>query len=1165
PGLPPTGAAARPQLPAGVDARNATIDIPATVVPNTPSVGSPGPVGQRRLPGTPPPSISDVRSSDPIVRPAAPVLQFPNAAGNATPGVSSGASPALPATGLPGSLSTTPRPAPIVPAPTAPNPGNAGAAATPPIAATPRPVAPNSVTPNPATPAIPLATTPPPAVTPQTGSLQTGSAQTQPLPQSGPATAVRDRPAPTLQFETPTTPGTLANGGSANVAAPSTNVTGTGVAGDGTPAAATRPTTPGAPGFAGDNISINLSGANPPPTPPIPPSGGDYRPEAAAPNAGAAGSGEPATDNIDGGASPPRNPPVSLSPQNPDGDGDADHGDDVNGAQADHTLPRLNEPAGGGARASGTEIPGQGTEPDLEDPLGVLSHVEERRLEEWDGGLSQHSPEELARMARTLRAASVSDDPELQWRRDDILRALSEVERAAGITLDPLESVDLDDPSAIADFVRLRGQEEWDGGLRELPNDVLDRMAVMLDREARAQSPEFWWQRDAILDALSSVRAAGGSAFPAPVPPGAPGYETMPRAVDFGLPDRDLTYVGVDPDGDPVWRDGDGRNVGPFSREPSGEFANGRPPRPPAEPRFPFNPTAPGAIVLAEPPGALVPYDPALAQAARDALPAPQRDHIEEVVSYIRDTLAVDMRLGLNFNISEPLSGLPLTRATVALGIDTIRTLNANRGPILEAARNGDHRALLDLFSEALGVGARLGEAVHEPQVVRFIFADLFGLRGAGVNSAFQWKATTLERFAERSFLGEPSPFRFTPETGASAIETPEPGFAQVTGRLSWNVTPVTPREGEPALVDIFGASVGPMYRVEVDTPVDKTMFELYTPRVSVGPVELPSAEYREELANGLVIPAGALVPAEMVQIFDRAIDDGLFRVRFQTPYRADADGQAEIAEDILRGLDGASSFLDELGPRNVEAAYLPALRARLSAPPGRISEGFRTIDANFLPLEHVANWIVSLATNGEVRLPYDRAVSGELDPAGRFAPDALHGWSDKVRFKLNVGPQLRLGDILRVTPALYFVRDARSGIATGLVRSNEEASLTFENAVGEERSVAVPTWLAMMVGRRVAPGQIEAFLGVNPLPAGGIVVPQGGTASLREYLMRQRRDSPSDEREAIAEFMYEHMGGAMPAIADNRSLAPAVKDELIRLLHGIADPALPGEGADRP
>ncbi|TVR07094.1 MAG: hypothetical protein EA385_13845, partial [Salinarimonadaceae bacterium] len=323
-GLPP--ATARPQIPAqtGIDARNATIDVPATVIPNTPSVGSPAPVGQRRLPGTPPPSIPDVRTSDSIVRPAAPVLQFPNAPGVAPPGVAApGASPALPATGLPGSLSTTPRPAPVVPAPTAPNLGNAGAAR-------PRPVAPNTLAPNAAAPnpaassAIPLATTPQPAVTPQTGSLQTGSAQTQPLPQSGPATAVRDRPAPTLQFETPTTPGTLANGGSANVAPPAAaSATGDGATGNATPGAPTTPlATPGAPPaptIPGAGAPIGLSGANPSPTPPVPPSGAGapVTPDTDALNA--AGDSEPTTDNVDGAANnPPRNPPISLSPQNPE-------------------------------------------------------------------------------------------------------------------------------------------------------------------------------------------------------------------------------------------------------------------------------------------------------------------------------------------------------------------------------------------------------------------------------------------------------------------------------------------------------------------------------------------------------------------------------------------------------------------------------------------------------------------------------------------------------------------------------------------------------------------------------------------------------------------------------------------------------------------------------
>ncbi|TVR12010.1 MAG: hypothetical protein EA385_00385 [Salinarimonadaceae bacterium] len=91
---------------------------------------------------------------------------------------------------------------------------------------------------------------------------------------------------------------------------------------------------------------INLSGGNPPPPPPIAPSGGDYTPAAEVLNAESAGSGEPATDNIGGGANnPPRNPPVSLSPQGPGGgggNGGANNGGMIPGQYGNLTPEQLN-------------------------------------------------------------------------------------------------------------------------------------------------------------------------------------------------------------------------------------------------------------------------------------------------------------------------------------------------------------------------------------------------------------------------------------------------------------------------------------------------------------------------------------------------------------------------------------------------------------------------------------------------------------------------------------------------------------------------------------------------------------------------------------------------------------------------------------------------------
>jgi hypothetical protein len=213
---PGTATPQQPQLPSrtGVSPGTTTIDVQATTVPNTPTIGSPAPTGQQRLPGAPPPSIPDVRNTTPVVREAVPVLQFPSGT-NATPGVPAGGNrPALPAAGLPGTLATTPNQAPIVPAPGLPGSGNAGGGLNPPALSTPTLATPPIVTP---TLVTPLPTAP---VNLQTGNLQTGSLQTgsqtgsqtgnlDSAPQAGTGTAVRDRE-PTLQVETPATPGTLA-------------------------------------------------------------------------------------------------------------------------------------------------------------------------------------------------------------------------------------------------------------------------------------------------------------------------------------------------------------------------------------------------------------------------------------------------------------------------------------------------------------------------------------------------------------------------------------------------------------------------------------------------------------------------------------------------------------------------------------------------------------------------------------------------------------------------------------------------------------------------------------------------------------------------------------------------------------------------------------------
>ncbi|HMB11842.1 hypothetical protein [Saliniramus sp.] len=733
--------------------------------------------------------------------------------------------------------------------------------------------------------------------------------------------------------------------------------------------------------------------------------------------------------------------------------------------------------------------------------------------------------------------------------------------RVAAEALTISREINLEEPGEIIDFVRDRRLDAWEGdGLDDVDPDALDAAAATLYALDFSSPGGIGFFDDDLRMAMDAIRRAGGRAFPAPVAPGEPGYDAMPRAIDYGLPDRGYVYAGIDDAGHPVWRGEDGRHVGPFAREPVGAFANPVRDSGPAPIRFPFNPTAPGPLVPLAPPGALAGYDPIMtAPVTREDLAPQSRDMLDTLIGMIRDA-GFDLRGGLNVSIRDPFAGLQVLRSTGAVGLDTLRALNARRGAIIEAAASGDVRTLLDIFAHALGVGARIGEGLHEPQLVRLALQELIGLRGLGINSALQWKASALEGYAERSFLGEESPFRFTPDTETLALERQEPGFAEIEGHLALDVTPLPPEEAAGA-VDIFGNSDSDLYRLNADLRIGKTMFEFYTPALEIGPLGLPGAEYREELAEELIIPAGSILPREFVAVIDRAVGDGRFSMRFQTLYTEAPDEQAELFRQINEGLvsgeplAGQPGFLEEFGAQNVEATHNPGFRARLSAPPGRIPGGRDTIDANFLPSEHFVSWLVGLVTGGAVHLPMDRAVPGEFDVAARFAPDVLHGYADKVRIKLNLGPSTSFGDIVGLRTAFYLVRESRPEARTALMRSHDSATVTFEDRSAEQRAIDVPVWLSMMLGHAVAPGQVEAALGLQPLPPGGIVIPPGGSASLRDLLQRAWHAGGPEEREAAAGFIADHLAGPEPDFVDGHTLMPELKDELIEVLYRIAKP----------
>jgi hypothetical protein len=706
------------------------------------------------------------------------------------------------------------------------------------------------------------------------------------------------------------------------------------------------------------------------------------------------------------------------------------------------------------------------------------------------------------------------------------------------------------EPREVIDFVNERWRDSWETGLEGLPQDALDDMAAGLYGLVFENPGDMAFFREDVERAWRLLIGQGARPFPDPVGPGDPGHDSMPRATDYGLPDRGYRFMGQDSEGHPVWQGPDGRNVRPFSREPSEPFANPRPVRA-DEDKFPFNPTAPGPLVP-DAPGELGPLRPdAGVDAPADPVVERTRSGFARMLDFILDELGVDARIGLNLTATTPDGVLPVTRASATLGLESLRALDDELPSLLAAMDQGDQREIARIASRVIGVGMRVGEGVNEPQLFR-----AFAFNGFAINSAMQWRTPTLEALAERAFIeGPQAPMRFRPEPGFT-VDATEPGFVRVRGRLSLNAERLPLRPGESPVPDLYGHASPHNLRLAGSLPIDKTMFETYLPSLDVFGLRTPSGEYREELSTGLVIPEGTILPPEMVEIIDRAIGSAPLDLRIQVPYATDPAQQQALADDILRRLGGEEGILDNLNMRNVEAEWGPGLRARMSSPPGSENIGFSTVDANFLPMEDLANWLVSAASGGEGEVPFNRAVHGVLDPLGAFAPDSLHGYRDKTRLKITLGRLVSIPGLARVSTSVYFLRGSQPDMQTPLMRNPGRAVVGFADDFGQERAVETPVWLAMMLGRRAAPeGRFEAALGIQPLPPGGIVVPPGGRQSLDRFLAQQWHAASPERREAIAAFIADHMAGPDAPIRDNQTLMPQHKDDLTRLLYELAEP----------
>jgi hypothetical protein len=704
-----------------------------------------------------------------------------------------------------------------------------------------------------------------------------------------------------------------------------------------------------------------------------------------------------------------------------------------------------------------------------------------------------------SQMVRTLEQTLARGDL------DDFQRV--PLEQALAFVRGPQTHPDSKDVFGILQFVG----DNWSDQLADLaPPAIRDEMYKTLYEASLSTDPALRDVRDKIRHAMSELHASGARAFPNPgdLTFGTGFAEDLTQlGGKLGVPDGE--FLGLNTRGHPVFQTREGGRVGPFY-EVAGELA-------------------------------------------AEAKPAADADPLSLMGNFWKN---YDMRIGGSLQVTDQLTDDPLLRAGAGVGRDTFTTIRDAFRPLAPEAppRPGP----LETFFTALGFGARIGENLIEPRIGSRVFLDQIGLQGFGANSAIQFKVATLENQAVQSLRGQPSAFNFQ-LAAEDPIDLSVPGKVTVRGNLALNADPTA--NG----VDAFGNTNGSMFVTNEPIPIDKTMRELYLPKLELFGLSTPGMEYREESAGSFLFPE-SVVPEAFVQIVNRRVGNSPIEVTMPGDFPNTEAGRAAALAEIRQSLAGNPSFISEIPAEEIKGEMVGGYAQRISSVPGSKYAGANNLDINFLPGEGVVNDV--LRGIGHLRgreyqtMPFERSLPGINDPVNAILNDAMHGYNKKVRFKVDI-PFVR-ADVgpVKLRTAFYLVRERQEDMRTALMASNERAMLGFASEMGPPREVAVPTWLATMVSESGKPGHLEAELGMIPFPAGGIVVPPGGVDSLRGFLMDEFQDGTDAERQAIMSFLGSHMNGANGRIRDNATLMPQDRDDLIELLHTIANPvqALPGD-----
>lgn len=522
----------------------------------------------------------------------------------------------------------------------------------------------------------------------------------------------------------------------------------------------------------------------------------------------------------------------------------------------------------------------------------------------------------------------------------------------------------------------------------------------------------------------------------------------------------------------------------------------------------------------------------------------------------------VDLRIGATAQITNPTADGAAYRGSVFGGLETVRQLWLSREGIVDAASRGDMRQLGDIFSNAFGIGQRLGEDFVDPQLVR-----RWGMFGFGSGTALQFKADTLADQAQRSFLGQDTAFIFEPVPSKNRIEADlpalNPGNASITpygrtgiltGSVRLNVTPTTLQGGQ---TDIFGNSSGEFYVLNRDLKVDKALKEIYIGKLQTPVADTPGIEYRAESSGQIIIPAGSVLPSQFVDIVNRRVGAPSFSVSFRLP-----EGSRVEVSDLHR-LNRAPT-LDRptvvrpgavLSPGMIDAATVKAElverggAVRDSSVPGKpFDSASRNLDVTFYPGESLLNRAVELITGGRINNMPPRSVPGARDMFEFFVPADTNATSNKVRWKVNLLPVFKIPGFAKLEINGYLVLEAQKGKPTNLVAGDKETTLTFDDGSGPV-SVAVPGWFSTMLGREAGVfRQRSEARDVN-------IVPIGGVESLRTYLNPYLRSGTAEQQAAIRDLYNTLFYGSEPLLVDGKAMPQSIRDNLLNVFRQLATP----------